>query len=111
MNTPLAQGTGLTKRKLRRPGVKGSKFSTTKGDNRGRPPKIVSYCPDCIYEIFGLHNTSKYDAQVMSNPEKCPQVPARDASKGRCKHGHFWLIGGMSVSSNLVKPYEEVAVG
>ena len=71
------------KRKLKRPGIKGSKFSSTPGDNRGRPAKLVSYCPICPTEL--------------QDPELSPKMTVQSRTKrASCKNGHTWPVGGES---------------
>lgn len=91
MNVPQVQGTGLTRYKLKRPGIKGSKMSGTKGSNAGRPAKMVTYCPVCPYST----NISQAD------PERWPNAPTNRASKfARCQNGHQWIPGGVSHHSD-----------
>lgn len=95
MNVPQVQGTGMTRRKLKGPSCRGTKFSSTKGNNQGKPAKIVSYCPYC--------------PPVQADPEKSPQVPARNATIGKCKAGHSWPVGGQSYAGARIKPVEKAA--
>ena len=93
MNVPLVQGTGLTRRKLKRPNTKGTKFSSEKGGNRGRAARIVSYCP------FDLNS----GGVSLADPEKMVHVTvARRTRVGKCKNGHSWIIGGASYAGESI---------
>lgn len=88
MNVPQVQGTGLTRRKLKGPSIRGSKFSSTKGSNNGRPAKLVSYCPVCVYP--------------PADPERAPHASVGPTTKtGRCPANHTWSVGGASHTSDV----------
>jgi hypothetical protein len=59
--------------------------SSTSGNNRGRPPKIVVYCPEC-------------PIPNMANPEDSTKLPVSAKKKvGKCPKGHVVHIGGQSI--------------
>lgn len=100
MNVPLVQGTGVTRKKLKRPNCKGTKFSSSPGENKGKPNSKVSYCPYCPAPP-GIS---------QADPEKFVHVFCNPKTKtGKCKNGHSWAVGGPSYTSDNPPMWQRAA--
>lgn len=77
--TPTSHLVGLTKRKLRRISPP---LSSSPGENRGRAPKLVSYCPEC-------------QPTNVAHPQYNVHVSVTARTKtASCKAGHIWKVVG-----------------
>ncbi len=75
--TPTSHLVGMTKYKRKR---KIPPMSSSPGENRGRAPRMVSYCPEC-------------PQQHPADPEKHIHATITSRTKrGSCKNGHTWDI-------------------
>lgn len=75
--TPTSHLVGDTKYKRKRRFPPGS---GTAGNNHGRPPQLITYCPEC-------------PIPSLADPEKAVRVGVSEKKRlARCPNGHIWLI-------------------
>lgn len=75
--SPTSHLIGLTKYKRKR---RSPPMSSSSGNNRGKAPRLVSYCPEC-------------PQTHAADPENHVHVTVTARTKkGSCKSGHVWDI-------------------
>jgi hypothetical protein len=60
--------------------------SSTKGDNKGRPAKLVTYCPECPTKPADPELSERVMVQVFTK-------------KASCTKGHTWPVGSEARSA------------